>query len=247
MTQKATNNMMYKATLGRHQLAVLINRKPGRPKNTHIYRFFNFTRYLTKLATNKRLRGHPVSRILRCVFENKKIKKTLGINLTLIVFLTGIATHPASAFRVHPEDSPRGDQAEIEITALTSDSVELTTEQSVRTPLDSFVINQGFHFLHRGLDLKEVYGAPVYPTMDGVIEEVVHNRFSYGNHIIINHGSGYKSLYAHLSKIVVEKGQEVDKNTVIGQVGSTGWSTGFHLHFEVWENGRPINPLTILK
>lgn len=238
MAQNATNNMMYKVTLGRHQLAVLINRKSGCPKNTHVHRLFSFTRYLTKLATDNRLRGHPVSRVLRRVFENKKIKKTLGINLTLIVFLTGIATHPASAFRTQPE---------IEITALASDSVELTTEQSVRIPLNSFVINQGFHLLHRGLDLKEVYGAPIYPAMDGVIEEVVHNRFSYGNHIIINHGSGYKSLYAHLSKIVVEKGQEVDKNTVIGQVGSTGWSTGFHLHFEVWENGRPINPLTILK
>lgn len=68
MAQNATNNMMYKVTLGRHQLAVLINRKSGRPKNTHVYRFFSFARYLTKLATDKRLRGHPVSRSLASCF-----------------------------------------------------------------------------------------------------------------------------------------------------------------------------------
>jgi len=239
--------MMFKTTLGRHQLAVTLNRKSGRPRKTIPTRFINFTRYLTMLATNKRLSGHPVSRVLRRVFENKKVKKALGLNLTLVVLLTGIAAPSASAFRVHPEGSPRGVQLETEITALASDSVELTTEQSIRIPLDSFAITQGYHLFHRAVDLKEVQGAPVYPTMDGVVEEVIYSRFSYGNHLIVNHGSGYKSLYAHLAKIVAEKGQEVDKNTVIGLVGSTGWATGAHLHFEVWENGHPINPLTILK
>lgn len=230
--------MTYKITLGRHQLAVLINRKPGRPKNTFVYRFFGFTRYLTKLATDNRFCGHPASRVLRRVFENKKAKKVLGVNLTLIVLLTGLITPSASAFKAQPE---------VEITALDSNSVTLTTEKSVRVPLDSLVITQGFNLLHRGLDLKEIKNAPVYPTMDGVVEETIYSRFSYGNHIIVNHGSGYKSLYAHLAKIVVEKGQEIDKNTVIGLVGSTGWSTGTHLHFEVWENGRAINPLIFLK
>ena len=65
--------------------------------------------------------------------------------------------------------------------------------------------------------------------------------------MLINHGSGFKSLYAHLGKIVVLPGDEVDKNTVIGTVGSTGWSTGSHLHLEVYENDRTFNPLTILK
>ena len=64
---------------------------------------------------------------------------------------------------------------------------------------------------------------------------------------MINHGSGFKSLYAHLAKITVNEGDEVDKNTVLGTVGSTGWSTGSHLHLEVYDNGRTFNPLTILK
>lgn len=230
--------MTYKITLGQHQLGFLINRKVGRPKNTLVYRFLNFTRYLTKLATDNRLRGHPVSRVLRRVFENKKIKKILGFNLTLVVLLMGITTPSASAFRVQPEG---------EITALAPKSVELITEKSIRIPLDSSVVTQGYHLFHRAIDLKEIHGAPVYPAMDGVVEGVIYSRFSYGNHLTINHGSGFKSLYAHLSKIVVEKDQEVDKNTIIGLVGSTGWATGSHLHFEVWENGRPINPLTILK
>lgn len=230
--------MMFKLTLGRHQLAVTLNRKSGRPKNTPVYRFISFTRYLTKLATDKRFSGHPVSRVLRRVFENKRIKKVLGFNLTVLILLTSIASPAASALKANPE---------AEIVALTSEKVELTTEESVRVPLDSFVITQGYHLFHRGIDLKEVQGAPVYPTMDGVVEEVIYGRFSYGNYLIVNHGSGFKSLYAHLSKIVVEKGQEVDKNTVIGLIGSTGWATGSHLHFEVLENGHPINPLMILK
>ena len=83
--------------------------------------------------------------------------------------------------------------------------------------------------------------------MGGMVKTAAYTRFGYGNYIIINHGSSYKSLYAHLSKIIVEKNQEVDKGTVIGLVGSTGLSTGSHLHLEVWENDHPINPLTILK
>ena len=72
-------------------------------------------------------------------------------------------------------------------------------------------------------------------------------KLKIGNYIMVDHGSGFSSLYAHLSRIKVKTGQEVDKNTVIGLVGSTGLSTGSHLHLEVYDHGEPFNPLTILR
>jgi murein DD-endopeptidase MepM/ murein hydrolase activator NlpD len=175
---------------------------------------------------------------LRKFFEQKTIKKIFGFNLAAVVLLTGMVSAPLSALNQT--------QAQ-ETVALTANVVQLTTEHGVRIPLDSFQVTQGYSGFHRGVDLNGNLGDPIYPIMSGTIETVVYSRFSYGNHIIVNHGSGFKSLYAHLAKVIAQPGQEVDKNTVLGTVGSTGWSTGTHLHFEVYDSERPFNPLTILK
>ena len=175
---------------------------------------------------------------LRKFFEKKTIKKIFGFNLAAVVLLTGVVSAPISAFSQSQNQ---------ETVALTTNVVSLTTEHGVRIPLDSFKVNQGYSSLHHGVDLDGNLGDPIYPIMGGIVEGVFYSRFSYGNHIIVNHGSGFKSLYAHLSKVVVQPGQEVDKNTVLGLVGSTGWSTGPHLHLEVYNNGQTFNPLQILK
>jgi len=175
---------------------------------------------------------------LRKFFEKKSIKKIFGFNLAAVVLFTGVASAPISAFNQNPNQ---------ETVAITADVVNLTTEHRIRIPLDNFVVSQGYSSFHHGVDLDGELGDPIYPIMSGIVEGVFYSRFSYGNHVIVNHGSGFKSLYAHLGKIVVQIGQEVDKNTVLGTVGSTGWSTGSHLHLEVYDNGRTFNPLTILK
>jgi murein DD-endopeptidase MepM/ murein hydrolase activator NlpD len=69
----------------------------------------------------------------------------------------------------------------------------------------------------------------------------------YGNYVIIDHGNGYKTLYAHLSQIYVVSGQTVSRGSAIGKMGSTGRSTGTHLHFEVILNGTHLNPISVLK
>jgi len=175
---------------------------------------------------------------LRNFFEKKTIRRIFGFNLAAVILFTGVVSAPLSALNQT--------QAQ-ETVALTANVVQLTTEHGVRIPLDSFQVTQGYSGFHRGIDLNGELGDPVYPIMSGTIEAVTYSRFSYGNHIIVNHGSGFKSLYAHLAKVVAQPGQEVDKNSVLGTVGSTGWSTGTHLHFEVYDSGRPFNPLTILK
>jgi len=230
--------MNYLITLGQHQLAVKLSRKRGRPKETSISHFFELISLLIKIGTNKRFAGNPVSRVLRYLFENKQTKKILGFNLAMIALLAGTVIPPISAFN-------SGQPVETAIVIATDEP--LATEKSVRVPVDSFEVTGNYNALHRGIDLNEIEGAPVYPLMEGKVERVIYNRFSYGNHILINHGSGFKSLYAHLAKVVVDEGDEVDKNTVIGTVGHTGWATGSHLHLEVYDNGRTFNPLTILR
>lgn len=175
---------------------------------------------------------------LRKFFEKRSIRKIFGFNLAAVVLFTGVVSTPFSAFN---------QTQALETVTMTAELEQLTTEHGVRIPLDSFIVRQGYSTFHRGVDLDGNLGDPVYPIMGGKVEAVFLSRFSYGNHVIVNHGSGFKSLYAHLAKIVVETEQEVDKNTVLGTVGSTGWSTGSHLHFEVYENGRTFNPLVILK
>ena len=97
--------------------------------------------------------------------------------------------------------------------------------------------------MHKGLDFTAPTGTNVYATGDGVILKVLRARWGYGTHIIIDHGYGYKSLYAHLSRTSVRRGEKVTRGQLIGLVGSTGKSTGPHLHYEVHKNGVPVNPV----
>lgn len=96
---------------------------------------------------------------------------------------------------------------------------------------------------HKGMDFTARTGTPIYATGDGVVERADASLSGYGNHIQIRHGFGYKTLYAHLSKYKVKPGQRVKRGDVIGYVGSTGRSEAPHLHYEVYQNGKVVNPL----
>lgn len=104
----------------------------------------------------------------------------------------------------------------------------------------------GVQSFHTGTDMACPEGTPILAAMSGRISDVGYNRI-YGNYIIINHGNGYQTLYAHMSKTIAKKGQWVSQSTRIGLVGSTGYSTGPHLHFMVYKNGNRIDPMTVLK
>jgi murein DD-endopeptidase MepM/ murein hydrolase activator NlpD len=98
--------------------------------------------------------------------------------------------------------------------------------------------------LHTGLDFTAPVGTEIYATGDGIVKEVNTDSRGYGNHIIISHGFGYETLYAHLSKFNgLKPGQKVKRGEVIGFIGNTGTSTGPHLHYEVIKNGEKINPI----
>lgn len=98
------------------------------------------------------------------------------------------------------------------------------------------------HKFHSGMDFSADTGAPVYATGDGTVSSSKWES-GYGLTVEIDHGFGYRTRYAHLSATLVKKGQKVKRGTVIGKVGSTGKSTGPHLHYEVVANGRKVNPI----
>ena len=96
--------------------------------------------------------------------------------------------------------------------------------------------------MHTGLDFTADIGTEIYATGDGVVESIESKYSGYGQHVIINHGFGYESLYAHMSRVAVRPGQKVRRGQIIGHVGNTGTSTGPHLHYEVMKNGEKVDP-----
>ena len=96
---------------------------------------------------------------------------------------------------------------------------------------------------HEGIDFTAPSGTPIYATGNGVIQVLEPMGRGYGNNIVINHGFGYETLYGHMSKFNVRQGQRVKRGDVIGFVGSTGSSTGPHVHYEVWKNDVKIDPI----
>ena len=99
--------------------------------------------------------------------------------------------------------------------------------------------------LHTGIDIAAPYGKPIASADSG---EVIYSGWwdGYGKAVVIDHGRGYTTVYGHMSRIYMQTGQKVDKGQVIGLVGSTGFSTGPHLHFEIRYNGKPVDPLAYL-
>jgi murein DD-endopeptidase MepM/ murein hydrolase activator NlpD len=97
--------------------------------------------------------------------------------------------------------------------------------------------------MHYGMDFSSPRGTPIYASGDGVVERADNNATGYGNHIRINHGYGYESLYAHLYKYNVRKNQKIKRGDLIGFVGSTGRSEAPHLHYEIFKDGARINPI----
>lgn len=97
--------------------------------------------------------------------------------------------------------------------------------------------------MHAGIDFTAPQGTPIYATANGTIKTAGNTGNGYGNHVIINHGYGYETLYGHMIRVKSRAGQTISRGEVIGWVGSTGKSTGPHCHYEVHKNGQKIDPV----
>ena len=97
--------------------------------------------------------------------------------------------------------------------------------------------------MHYGMDFSAKTGTEIYATGDGIVSKIKRSKRGYGNYVKINHGFGYETLYAHMSKYIVKRGQKVKRGEVIGYVGNSGISTAPHLHYEVRKDNKKINPM----
>ncbi|MEN8202848.1 MAG: peptidoglycan DD-metalloendopeptidase family protein [Bacteroidota bacterium] len=121
------------------------------------------------------------------------------------------------------------------------------------SPADPFWLTSGYGFrkdpfthrrtAHHGIDLGGPYGLDIHATGDGTVVKVRSSRYGYGKEVVLDHGFGFKTIYAHLQDIHVKVGQKLKRGEVLGTLGNTGRSTGPHLHYEVRENNRTVNPM----
>lgn len=193
--------------------------------------------FFPSLESLKNVRsGSRFSRFFRHVFERGNIRAVLGGNLAVLAVVSGVVTpNIGLPNRVEPE-----------ISTLSVGAGPITTEVSMQYPVSPVIVNQGYRLFHPGVDLDGVTGDPVKPIMKGRVLTVERASYGYGNSIIVQHANGLASRYAHLSKVSVKEGEEVETRSVIGAVGSTGRSTGDHLHLEVYKEGKTVNPLAVL-
>jgi len=109
------------------------------------------------------------------------------------------------------------------------------------------IISQRFSWYHPGMDIANPSGPTVVAADSGRVVYAGWDTTGYGNMVLIDHGNGYKTRYGHLSQIMVISGQTIGRGQAVGKMGSTGHSTGTHLHFEIYQNGIRVNPLNFLK
>lgn len=178
--------------------------------------------------------GNKFSRVIRHIFEHKKIKSLTGFPFAALILA-------ASFFPSYSNINADIDEARI----ISIKETIFKTDRILRSPVEKISITQYFSVLHPGIDFDGITGDNIYAIMKGVVKDVSYSRFAYGNAILIEHDNNIESLYAHLSKIFVVKGQEIDTFTIIGEMGATGRATGDHLHFELRQNGYAVNPSVI--
>ncbi|MGI5828154.1 MAG: M23 family metallopeptidase [Patescibacteria group bacterium] len=185
------------------------------------------------MGKRKIRKGNILSRIFRKILEFKKAKQVIGINLASLLVVFSVVQVP----NVSLETSG------VEDSHLKTETI-ITTESSFGVPVAGYV-SQGYSWYHPGIDIAGNENAVISPIAPGRVVQIEYSRFGYGINVMVDHGDSMLSRYAHMKKVAVSLNQEVGKDTVLGYVGSTGWSTGPHLHLEVYQSDRTINPLTV--
>ena len=183
--------------------------------------------------------GTMLGKIVRHISSHKSAKKFFAANMVVAVVAGSFLPTRLNGVQAANRDvQPSEAMIQVQNT--------LITQRSIQYPLETIKVNQGYGFFHPGVDLEGGIGESIKAIKAGKVVEADYTRDGYGNTILIDHGNGLTSRYAHLSKIEVKVGDMTTTNTEIGQVGTTGRSTGSHLHLEIRQNGFPLNPLSVL-
>lgn len=175
--------------------------------------------------------------LFRPVFESQRIRTIIGANLAASIIIVHSLPPIGGAVQTEP----------VEVAVLSAQDVQVITEKTFRFPLDEFRgYSQGFHQFHPGVDIRATLGTDIHPAAAGVVSQVEIGRVGYGHKVMVKHDNGFETLYAHMDKVYVKEGDQVTKDTVLGTIGLTGWTTGPHLHFEVHAQSGVVNPKQIL-
>lgn len=208
--------------------------------NQQLIRFISDLQGLLAAAlTTQSEEGSGLGIFLRALLRKRKfsVRQTIGINLAGLAFFAGI---------IVPQTSEAVSSMEVSMTPVKNVIVVEAVPSIFQWPFDRFGISQEFSAYHPGMDLTNPLGTPIHAIGDGLVTWTKYIPYGYGYHVLVTHHDGVQSLYAHLDRINVREGAGVTKKTAIGEVGLTGWTSGSHLHFEIYQNGVPTNPYEVL-
>ncbi len=178
--------------------------------------------------------SHPISKVFTRAFENKKAKRFVGVGLTVFIMLFGVMGNILAA-----------NEAAADETLMMAPEEPIVTEVSLTIPLQG-VLGQGYHGFHRAIDILAPIGTEIRPIAKGRVVEASLGRIGWGNTVVVEHEMGLRSRYAHMREIKVVEREVIEEDYVLGTVGMTGWTTGPHLHLEIYQNGRAIDPASVL-
>lgn len=170
------------------------------------------------------------------IFDKQVIRRMFGWQLTGLATAMAMVTYPTHAFDYRVEEL-----------APIQAEVVVATDQPYQFPVETLTgVSQGYHVLHAGVDLRAPKGTRVVSVESGVVIEVKRMVVGYGHFVRVAHNGTMSSLYAHLDQVAVVAGQKVTKGEQLGTVGLTGWTTGPHLHFEIYEGNKSVNPMKFI-
>lgn len=192
-----------------------------------------------KETKRKIARVHSVSDALKFPIFNKKfISRFFGLQIAGFAAALSIVAYPTHAFDYNLSQTNLSEK---------ETPFVVTTNTQYQFPLElTLGMSQTFHALHPGVDLRAPRGTQVFAMTEGTVVEVEEILVGYGHFVRIAHAGTLSTLYAHLDKVQVKPGQKVVKGQVIGDVGLTGWTTGPHLHFEVYVGDKSVNPINYI-
>lgn len=169
-------------------------------------------------------------------FEWHNLRRLLGLQVASIALaFSFVSLQPTHAFE-YVAGNESIEESVVVVTTVTNDSYSFPLSKTLG-------MSQGFHGLHPGVDLRAPRGTEVLAMASGTVIQVEKIWGGYGHYVRLAHEGTLSTLYAHLDEVSVAVGQKVDSGEKIGTVGMTGWTTGPHLHLEVFVGSRAVNPL----
>lgn len=183
---------------------------------------------------------------LRLVTLSFLILISLPLIAVIVLIHTGINVVSDALIDIVPETQTIQIKNPADGTVVAEVSREMAWPVQGITTL-TFSESSPYQIFHTGIDLAGPVGEPITPFMSGTVTYAGEIFWGYGKHVIIDHGDNITSIYAHLNRVTSFKGQQVQIGDTIGEMGSTGWSTGPHLHFEIRVYGVPVDPGDVLQ